>query len=369
MTVGTPHPVGIESSAAITALGDVSATYEGLLKGEVALQKIPVLGKDGGDPVPLGLIGEQYDETVPPRWLDPLDALVAQVPDAPWGDVAYPIFLTSSNYDVGSLYTYRHGGDEKNLDMGTPGRTLEKLAAHYGWGSNRVALSHACVTAQVAIEMATRRLQDGFAKKALIVSFDFVSPFVAGGFHSLKILNEQMPAPFMKRDTGSIGLGDGAAFLVLSLEESPVQIVSNFLYNEMYHFTSNEPSGSGFDEVSKWIHSEVGEEPIWLKGHGTGTLDAGKLESESLARCLPHSPLVSWKGSIGHTLGSCAAVEMAIVVECLRRGLVPPCLDVGVDAFTETVATKAFSARDYRYAALVSNAFGGAHAGCIVRYE
>ena len=61
---------------------------------------------------------------------------------------------------------------------------------------------------------AARQLHADLADDVLVFSFDFVSPFVAGGFHSLKILNGTMPAPFGAREVGAIGLGDGAAFAV-----------------------------------------------------------------------------------------------------------------------------------------------------------
>lgn len=362
------EPIGIERCACITALGDTAETYRRLMAGEVGLKRIPFLGQQGGEEVPIALIGDRFDETAPPRWLEPLDQLVSQIPDAPWGSLRYPVFLTSSNFDVGSLYTYRQTHDERYLRMGTPGRTLEALAKRYGWGSNRLALSHACVTAQVAIEMATQRLREGLADKALILSFDFVSPFVAGGFHALKILNDQLPAPFMDRPVGSIGLGDGAAFAVLSRADAPCRIESNFLYNEMYHFTSNEPSGSGFAAVADWMIEAAGGRALWIKGHGTGTLDSGRLEAESFAKALPASPLVSWKGSLGHTLGSCAAIELAIVVESIIQGEIPGCLDIDATPFAANVRTRPVPSGDYEAVAMVCNAFGGAHAGCLISY-
>lgn len=361
--------IGIEDCACVTALGDTRSTLRRLLAGEIGLELIPVLGKDGGDAVPLATIGDHYDETVPPRWEIPLDALLAKAPAADWGSPRFPVFLSSSNFDVGSLYSYRRSGSEAFLGMGTPARTLESLRQRYGWGANVLALSHACVTAHVAIDMAQRYLEAGLAEKTLIVSFDFVSPFVAGGFHSLKILNDQLPAPFQDREVGSIGLGDGAAYLALSREEAPCRIEANFLYNEMYHFTSNEPTGSGFKTAADWTLAQVGETPVWIKGHGTGTLDSGRLEAEAFQQALPESPLVSWKGSLGHTLGSCGAVELAIAVEAMKQGSTPGTVGASQPTFAPNVAVEAFDNRNYKAAALFSNAFGGAHGGCLIRYD
>lgn len=360
--------IGIESSDCCTALGDARETSQALVEGKIALKPTPVLGEDGGDLVPIAATGE-LDETLPPRWIGLLDGLRDQIPDNPWGTAKYPVFLTSSNYDVGSLYAYRKNGDTRFLKIGTPANCLSYLKKRYGWGENAIALSHACVTSHLGVEMATRYLRSGLADKALVFSFDYVSPFVAGGFHSLKILNEGFPAPYQERETGSIGLGDGAAFVVLSRDETNVRLESNFLYNEMYHFTSNDPDGSGFRESAEWAQKVSKGRRIWVKGHGTGTLDSAKLEAEAFNSVLPESPLVSWKGSLGHTLGSCGAVELAVTVASIESGRAAGTVGSRSPTMTENVSLDCVDTGNFEGVALFSNAFGGAHAGCFISYD
>lgn len=359
--------IGIEAYQGLTAFGDARATCQALLDNKVALKPTPVLGIDGGDLVPLAW-SDGYDETLPPRWKSKLEALASQIPEAPWGSAGYPVYVTSSNYDVGSLYTYKATGNEDYLKIGTPAHTLSLLKRMFNWGPNAVALSHACVTANIGIEMASRNLRLGLAKKALVFSFDFISPFVAGGFHGLKILNEYMPAPYADREIGSIGLGDGAGFAVLSFEPQDFNIHDSFLYNEMFHFTSNDPSGSGFKEITRSIESVFGVSNMWIKGHGTGTLEAGKMEACHLNEACPDAPLVSWKGSIGHTLGSCGIVELAIALEAIKQGRSPGTVGTTGPTMADNVATEPFNLNNLDAVALLSNAFGGAHAACVVSH-
>lgn len=360
--------IGIEASDCLTPLGNAVKSCEALLNGSIALKPTPVLGKDGGDRVPLAFSGE-YDESIPARWVTLVDRMAVDIPDHPWGAARYPVFVTSSNFDVGSLYAYRNSGDEGHLRVGSSAKSVGFLKKRYGWGENVVALSHACVTANLGIEMACRHLKGGVCDKALVFTFDYISPFVAGGFHSLKILNEQFPAPFQDRGTGSIGLGDGAGFVVLSHADTPCRILSNFLYNEMYHFTSNDPSGSGFKEAAHWLKKESVALPVWIKGHGTGTLEAGRLEAEAFAQIMPESPLLSWKGGLGHTLGSCGIVEMAIALAAIEGGRAPGTVGCQPPTMTENVGLENFDTSDYEGVAVFSNAFGGAHAGCLIGYE
>jgi 3-oxoacyl-(acyl-carrier-protein) synthase len=364
------QPLHLRATGCRTALGNARATCDGLLLGRRALQFLPVLGADGGDPVPLAPLPERGPaETAPPGWLPCLDALAAEIPDAPWGAARHPVFVTSSNFGVGSLYAFQRTRDSRHLATGMPFATVEFLRQRLGWGSNVAVLSHACVSAHVGLLVAGRVLHAGLAESALVFSFDFISPFVAGGFHALKILNGGMPAPFSDRATGSIGLGDGAAFAVLDRGRGGCRLAAQATYNEMHHFTANRPDGAGFAACLEPIQAAAGGRRLWIKGHGTGTLEAGRLEAVTLARLFPEAPLVSWKGSLGHTLGSCGLVELAITIEALASGRTPGTVAAAPPCFADTVATESFANGGYDGVILASNAFGGAHAACLLSHD
>jgi len=216
--------------------------------------------------------------------------------------------------------------------------------------------------------LATRTLHSGLADRALVFSFDFLSPFVTGGFNALKILNSGYPAPYSARAAGSIGLGDGVAFAVLTRDSGDFALSAQSLHNEMHHFTANRPDGAGFSACLAPVAAEAGGRKVWVKGHGTGTIEAGRLEAETLAGFFPSAPLVSWKGSLGHTLGSCGLVELALAIESLRAGRTPGTVGSGPPFFTESVAVDSFANSSYDAVLLTSNAFGGAHAACLLSH-
>jgi len=360
--------IGIAAADAMTALGNARATAAALVENRLALRPQPVFGRDGGDPVPLAAIG-QLDESLPPRWLPLARSFLAGIPAAEWGSGRLPVIVTSSNFGVGSLYAFVRDHDARHLEHGTPFAAVRLLRSTCGWGDNVTVFSHACVTAHLGLLHATRLLHAGLADRVLLVSFDFVSPFVAGGFHSLKILNSGMPAPYAKREIGSIGLGDGIAYAVLSREHAAFRITAQALHNEMFHFTSNEPTGAGFAACAAAVKFAVGGRRVWIKGHGTGTLEAGRLEAEVFSRAFPAAPLVSWKGSLGHTLGSCGLVELAIAIAALQANVIPGTVGTSGPCFTDTVALAPFHASMFDAAILTSNAFGGAHAAFVLTHD
>lgn len=369
MPSADPSYARVEATDCRTAFGDASVTCAALLGGARALQLRPLLGSDGGDAVPLGpLPGRSLDETAPPNWLPAIDELAEEIPAGRWGSPRHPVFVTSSNFGVGSLYAFQRTQAPEHLAFGTPFACVEFLRARLGWGANVTVLSHACVSAHLGLLLATRLLHAGLADRALVFSFDFLSPFVTGGFNALKILNTGFPAPYAARATGSIGLGDGAAFAVLTRDRGEFALASQTLHNEMHHVTSNRPDGEGFSACLAPLAAGSAGRRLWVKGHGTGTLEAGRLEAEAFARLFPGAPLISWKGSLGHTLGSCGLVELAIAIESIRGGRTPGTVGSTAPFFTESVAAEAFANGGYDGAILASNAFGGAHAACLLSH-
>lgn len=352
-----------------TAWGNSEQTSAALKQDQVALKLLPVPEVDGDEQVPLA-----YIQDIPggdaPRWLPHLRTLAAGLPDTPWGSERFPIFLTSSNYGIDQLFALsRDRNADAYMNWCTPHAVLQQLRAEFAWGPQVTILSHACVTGQLGLTLAERIVDQGQADAALVFSFDFLSPFVIGGFHALKILNGGCPAPYTDRETGSIGLGEGAGAVVLTSEKSDFKIEKQALFNEMYHFTANAPDGSGFQAALNACIPE-GECPkLWVKGHGTGTLEAGALESKAVEARLPGAPLMSWKGSIGHTLGSCAIVELAIALASIRSGTIPGNVGGQAPYFTGSIQENSFSTAPYRGALLLSNAFGGAHAAMWISYD
>lgn len=364
-----PAAVRLARCECVTPFGDTAATLAALLRGERALQLSPVLGRAGGDAVPLALLpGRALDETTPPAWLAAVQALLAPTAGTPWGGPRHPVCVSSSNFGVGSLYEFRCGHAALAAAHGTPHASVDFIRTALGWGENVAIFSHACVSAHLALLHASRLIEAGVADSALVLSYDFLSPFVAGGFHALKILNADLPAPYAARATGSIGLGDGAAFAVLDRGTGGPVIAAQGLYNEMHHFTANRADGTGFANVLAPIARATGGGRVWLKGHGTGTLEAGRLEAEALAKAFPGAPLVGWKGSLGHTLGSCGLVELALAAAALREGRAPGTVGSDGPTFTDTVALVPFATAAFDGVVCTSNAFGGAHGALLLRH-
>ena len=369
-------PVALTAAGCLTAFGDAPTTMDALLRGESALRFRPVLGKDGGDLVPIALSSDWLTglEDGEPRWSKELFQLLAGVPDRPWGTPPFPIFITSSNFGIDNLYGYHRDESPARLAYILPQRLTDFICRRMGWGENITHFSHACVSSNLGLLYASRQVTGGLAEEALVISYDFLSPFVAAGFHAMKILIGEMPAPYAERAFGSIGLGDGAAFAVVSRaggrsSGGGFRLAAQEGCNEMYHFTGNHPEGVGMAELGAAIRSVNGDRPVWVKGHGTGTIEAGRLEARHMGECFPGAPLVSWKGALGHTLGSCGLIELALTMESVRRGRAPGTIGSRGACYSAEVATEAFGIGGFDGVVLNSYAFGGAHYAQLLCYD
>ena len=367
--------MALRAVGCLTPFGDARVSADALLRGERALKFQPVLGTDGGDRVPLALVNAwQPAEGSEPRWAEPFFGMLAGVPDRPWGTERHPIFIVSSNFGIDSMYAHhRHPRGEAHLPFILPQRLTAWMLARMGWGTNVNHYSHACVSANLGLLYAARQVNAGLAEEALVVSYDFLSPFVAGGFHAMKILlGGEMPAPYAEREFGAIGLGDGTAFAVVSPlggGRDEFRLEAQAGCNEMYHFTGNHPEGVGMSELGATMRAATGDRPVWIKGHGTGTIEAGRLEARHMAGIFPDAPLVGWKGALGHTLGSCGLVELAIAVESIRQGRAPGTVGTSGPCFSAQVATEPFDLAPYGGVILNAFAFGGAHYACLLCHD
>ncbi|MBV9127109.1 MAG: hypothetical protein JO117_03380 [Verrucomicrobia bacterium] len=367
--------VALAAAGCRTPLGDTRATADALLRGQRALQMLPVRGQDGGDLVPLGLIDDWQPAAGAaasdgqPRWEKPLlEFLQTSVPDRPWGQPRFPVFITSSNFGIGELYAYFQDRADARLPYLLPHQLTAWFGARLGWGGNVTHFSHACVSSNLGLLYASRQVGAGLADEALVVTYDFLSPFVAAGFHALKILFNALPAPYAEREFGAVGLGDGVAFAVItrprSSGDSGFRLEAQAGANEMYHFTGNHPDGIGMGQLAVTMRAaaEARGQRVWVKGHGTGTIEAGRLEARHMSEAFPGAPLVSWKGALGHTLGSCGLVELALAMEFIRRGQAPGTIgSEGEPCFSAEVATAPFALGEFTGCVLNSYAFGGAH--------
>ena len=145
------------------------------------------------------------------------------------------------------------------------------------------------------------------------------------------------------------------------------------LSGDANHLTGPDREGRGVTRAVRQALAQAGMAPseiAFVCAHGTATSYNDRMEAIGLARALPGArpPLMSLKGAVGHSLAAAGAVEAAMTLEALRRGVCPPTVgarrvDPEIDADVVLDAPRALAAG----AGLsTSSGFGGINAAVIL---
>jgi 3-oxoacyl-[acyl-carrier-protein] synthase II len=141
--------------------------------------------------------------------------------------------------------------------------------------------------------------------------------------------------PFDRRRNG-LALGEGAGVVVLERAEFAeargakryADLLGWGATNDAHHPTTPRPDGSGARECMRLSLADAGVSPAdigYLNAHGTSTKLGDIAESTAIRGMFGEytPPVSSTKGVTGHLLGASGAVEAAVSVVALRKGILP----------------------------------------------
>ena len=220
------------------------------------------------------------------------------------------------------------GNIEENLNNGIAS-VCKELKPKYNLKNDPLAISNACISGVLAINVAADYIKSGLYENVIVVGCDVISNFVLYGFQSLFALSDEACRPFDENRKG-INLGEGCAAVLLSknksfFKESPLVYVTGSSSNDANHISGPSRTGEGlYRSVLKTLkYAEMTSKDIdFISGHGTATIYNDEMESIAFDRLGMNSiPINSLKGYFGHTLGAAGLIETAIAMQCMRNNL------------------------------------------------
>lgn len=250
--------------------------------------------------------------------------------------------------------------------------SAKKIAHHAGISAKPVVISNACVSGVIALQYGLRLLQAGRYKHAIVTGCDRFSRFVLSGFQSFQAVSDEPCRPFDAARKG-ITLGEAAATIILSVnktENALGQLLGGATSNDANHISG--PSRTG-EELAIAISRACNESKISpaqidaISAHGTATLFNDEMEAKAfdLAGVL-HSPVHSFKGYTGHTLGAAGVLESAILLESLRHQTLIPSAGFETLGVPKAInVTKTLQPARINYALKTASGFGGCNAAAI----
>jgi len=221
-----------------------------------------------------------------------------------------------------------------------PCMPLAWAARHNGIAGRRLTVCSACASSNAALGLAFRRISRGQCSRAIAGGFDAMSPFVAAGFNSLRLISAVPCKPFA-RDRNGLNPGEAAAMLVLESKEAAAERGARPLARlagygealEAYHYTRSDPRGSGTEAALRKALTSAGAGPDAIGAihlHGTGTEANDRSEYVACRSVfgdrLAFIPACSTKSATGHTFGAAGALNAVLSIISICERIIPATL-------------------------------------------
>lgn len=251
------------------------------------------------------------------------------------------LFLGSSSFAVGAAeQRYRQAlADDlsaiplPNYRYGDLARDLRQLL---GLAGGEFTLSTACTSSANALLQAQRAVRAGCFPAALVVGTELFNRTTLLGFDSLQLLSRSGYRPFDRQRSGMV-LGEGVAAVVIA---DPARLPLNGMWQGLTlrgGASGCDPNGitcSSAESMARVVAQALdgaGMSPAQLaliKGHGSGSESNDAAEAAAMQQVFgsQQPPLTAIKGALGHTLGACGVLELAVLAAALQQGRVPPTL-------------------------------------------
>jgi 3-oxoacyl-[acyl-carrier-protein] synthase II len=263
------------------------------------------------------------------------------------------------------------------------------VAIHARAGGPNYALVSACASSGHALGEAAEIIKRGDARAMLAGGAEAtITPLTMGAFCQIKAVSERNDEPHRACrpfDMGRDGfvMGEGGVMLVLedwefaaSRGATPIAEVLGYGASaDMYHYVAPHPEGAGAIRAMSKALAKAGvarEDVGYINAHGTSTKVGDIAETKAIKAVfgdVAHRvPVSSTKSVHGHLLGGAGAMEAAASVMAMRRGMLPPTINLDQpdpDCDLDYVPNKARPA-DVRVCLSNSFGFGGHNASLVL---
>lgn len=251
-------------------------------------------------------------------------------------------------------------------------RSANTIASVTGFDANKpLVVSHACVSGVLALTYAQRLLESGKYKNAVVVGCDRFSKFVLNGFQSFQAIADESCKPFDANRKG-INLGEAAATIILTSEpgqEPLARLYAGATSNDANHISG--PSRTG-EELAIAINRSLQEAGIsaeqvdMVSAHGTATAYNDEMESKAFNLCgLANTPVHSFKGYTGHTLGAAGVLESAMIIQSLQQQQLIPSAGFETLGVQPLNVTTQMEQREINFVLKTASGFGGCNATAV----
>ena len=266
------------------------------------------------------------------------------------------------------------------------------IAIEFGFTGPNATNAMSCASGTIAVGEAFHVVRDGRADVMLAGGAEApLAPLTFAAFSNIRAMSTRNDDPARASrpfDAGRDGfvMGEGAAVLVLEERERALargariyaEIVRHAYTNDAYHMTAPRPDGRQAARAIQLALADGDVAPTeveYINAHGSSTPLNDSTETSAIKQVFgDHAyrlTVSGTKGYYGHALGASGAIEAAICALALRRGWLPPTVNLEQpDPRCDLDCLPASGGgRTAAPAAVVSNSFGfgGINAALVLR--
>ncbi|MEU7844833.1 beta-ketoacyl synthase N-terminal-like domain-containing protein [Micromonospora sp. NPDC049114] len=359
----------ITATAVRTCFGDGPATVAALLRGACG-----AAGLRRSDPARVG-VGHGYpiDDDAPfgpSRWLTDC---VAEAVAAAGLDARRQRVVSLVGTGLRESAEVERAALAGSVDFPAERLHFADAVASAAPGVQRVVtLANACSAGGSALALAQDLVETGEADAVLVGGTDGSSASMLAMIGRVAARPTGRVRPF-DADRAGVLLGDGAAVLVVEPERPGrglARLLATGLSCDAGHETAPDPAG--ILRAVRDAHQRAERRPEQVDlvlAHGTGTTLNDETEArviaEVFAGCEPGPLVTALKGAVGHTSGGSALLSVAVAVEILRTGRVPPVVGLtrpAPEAAALRLVRETAARTDVRVAQVDAFGFGGLNA-------
>jgi 3-oxoacyl-[acyl-carrier-protein] synthase II len=252
----------------------------------------------------------------------------------------------------------------------------------------------ACASGNHAIALGSRMIRDGDCDFMLVGGVETcLVPEIIQGFSNMlatiKVGEKdrafqdptQASRPF-SRDRKGFVLAEGAGVLVLAAEDAVHSLglraraeISGIGWNsDAHHFTRPNAATIVRAILDAVDDAEIAPSDIGsINAHGTSTPTGDSTEVECLRTVfgddLSTIPISANKSQVGHSLGASAAIEAALSIEAMSRGIVLPTVNHLPDPAFNDLDVVPDKVRRHAHEFVLSNSFGFGGTNCCIIFR
>jgi len=295
---------------------------------------------------------------------------------------------------VGGIWTYtqelevlQKKGPRRVNPFLIPSITVDTPAVHVALRSGArgpsFGVGSACATGSDAIGTAYETIRRGHALAMFAGGFEAsVTPIGIAAFDRMRALSHHNHNPkgasrpfdqdrdgFVMSEGGAIVLLEELDFALKRGAQPLAEILSYAGTSDALHPTSPDPEGISAARCMTLAIGRAGLMPRqvgYINAHGTSTPAGDSAETQAIKRSFGEVayqiPISSTKSMTGHLLGGAGALEIAICVQVLQTGVIPPTINLDQADPTCDLDYVPHRARLAEVDVILSNSFGfGGH--------